>query len=73
MIVVDIDTDAHAALVAVLERFTASHATKTTIVAMEWLLRFNHPKVADSAMIFAKLNATPNAAITVRREQEGKM
>jgi hypothetical protein len=69
--VINIDTDAHATLSAVTEGLNAANSTEATFIAMEWLLGFCHPQVADPAMVFAKHCAAVNAQVSVEQVNNG--
>jgi hypothetical protein len=57
--------NAHAAVVAMLEIFAPTHSTKAAVFTMVGSLAGGHPKVANVAMIFAKLYAAIDALVAV--------
>jgi hypothetical protein len=62
--VVDMDTNAHAALLAVPKGFDATHTAKATLRTVEGLLRTSHPEVTNATMIFSKRNTALNATVS---------
>ena len=56
MIVVDVDRDAHAAPVAVAERFASADAAEAAVFAVEGTLALDHPQVAYVAVVLPELD-----------------
>jgi hypothetical protein len=55
--------DAHPTVVAVPEAFATSHTAETAVSTMIWILILRHPKIANVAVVFSKLNLTVDAII----------
>ena len=67
VIVVDVDRDAHAAPVAVAERFATADAAEAAVFAVERPLALDHPQVADVAVVLSELDGAVGIDAAVGR------
>ena len=67
VIVVDVDRDAHAAPVAVAERFATADAAEAAVLAVERTLALDHPQVADVAVVLSELDGAVRVDAAVGR------
>jgi hypothetical protein len=56
-----------------LEIFCSTYTTEPTIPAVIWFLIISHPQIANTTMIFPKLDATIHTVIAARRWIRKKM
>ena len=63
--VVESLVNAHATIVAMLKVIPASHAAKSAFRTMVGLIFIRHPKIANGAMIFSKLDIALNTSVAV--------
>jgi hypothetical protein len=65
VIIEQVNVNAHAAIVTVTKIVGTADATKTTVGTMVRFVLFGHPQITNVAVVFAKLDATPDAIVPV--------